>query len=439
MFPNKKPLILIELNEINFDVVEKYLLAEPSRFPSLKKLMTCRRIRTMSEQSYSELEPWIQWPSVHTVQTFSEHKIFRLGDIVGSKVPQIFEQIERSGHCVGVISAMNAENRLAKPAYFIPDPWTRTQPDKSWWSKTIASAISQAVNGNSEAEVHLGTWLSLGLGVMRFARPAHYAMYIGLILKSRRKPWLKAIILDLFLHDLHLSLFSARKPDFSTLFLNAGAHIQHHYFFNSFPVQASIPHRNPEWYVECDDDPVADVLELYDVIIGEYLSLEESEIIVATGLSQVPYDRTKFYYRLRSHSEFLKSLDIKFSAVHPRMSRDFLIEFDERADAIAARQKLAGVRVLDCDMPLFGEIEDRGTSLFVTMTYPNEIRKTTKFASGGVVDFLLPKVAFVAIKNGMHQEVGFAFFTCDASAFAPVDGSHVSQIGAAIIKYFGVH
>ena len=42
-----------------------------------------------------------------------------------------------------------------------------------------------------------------------------------------------ALLLDLILHDLHINLLSKNKTEFSSIFLNAGAHIQHHYFFNS--------------------------------------------------------------------------------------------------------------------------------------------------------------------------------------------------------------
>ena len=51
---------------------------------------------------------------------------------------------------------------------------------------------------------------------------------------------------------------------------------------------------------------------------------------------------------------------------------------------------------------------------------------------------MLSEVSFVAIKNGMHQEEGFAFFTHGASMYAPADKSHVAELGAAIKEYFGL-
>ena len=59
----------------------------------------------------------------------------------------------------------------------------------------------------------------------------------------------------------------------------------------------------------------------------ELLNQKKSELIIATGLSQKPYDQNKFYYRLKDHKDFLNSLGIKFNVLTPRMTRDFHISF----------------------------------------------------------------------------------------------------------------
>lgn len=435
--PNKR-LILLELNEINFDVVERYIAADATRFPALKKLLSGSRIRTSCEKQYEELEPWIQWASVHTGKTYAEHGVFRLGDMVSSGVPQIFEQLEQAGYKVGAISAMNAENRLKQPAYFIPDPWTQTPADPSWWSQSLGQAVSQAVNDNAQERITPKSALQVLLGLIRFARVTHYQKYLSLVLASRRKPWLKSLVLDLLLHDVHWSMFNAKKPNFSTLFLNAGAHIQHHYFFNAEPLRKDSHNKNPAWYVPENEDPLADVLGLYDLIVGEYFDRTDSEVVLATGLAQKPYDRVKFYYRLKNHANYLQGLGIAFSGVFPRMTRDFLIEFDSPQQAQSAQNLLAEVRVVSDDVPLFGEIDNRGSSLFVTLTYPQEITAQTQYQVGGRKMALLPEVSFVAIKNGMHQEEGFAFFTQGAAKYAPADKAHVAQLGTTIKGYFGM-
>jgi hypothetical protein len=384
------------------------------------------------------LEPWIQWASVHTGKTFAEHGIFRLGDIVNAEVPQIFEQVEHAGYKVGAISAMNAANRLKQPAYFIPDPWTQTPADSSWWSKSLGQAISQAVNDNAQARITTESVLQLLLGLLRFARVTHYRKYLSLILGIRCKPWLKALVLDLMLHDVHWSMFNKKRPNFSTLFLNAGAHIQHHYFLNAEPLRKDSLIKNPAWYVSEDKDPLADVLGLYDMIVREYFARTDTDVVLATGLAQKPYDRVKFYYRLKDHKKFLHGIGITFSAVFPRMTRDFLIKFDNAQQARSAQQVLAGVRVVGSLIPLFDEIDNRGHSLFVTLTYPQEVTAQTQYQIGDRKEALLPAVSFVAIKNGMHQEQGFAFFTPGVAKHAPADNVHVSQLSLTIQKYFGL-
>jgi hypothetical protein len=219
------------------------------------------------------------------------------------------------------------------------------------------------------------------------------------------------------------------------LFLNAGAHIQHHYFFNASVLRDQLNMRNPGWYVAEDVDPIGEMLEVYDLIVSDYLDVPGVELIVATGLSQKPYDRVKFYYRLRDHDGFLRAAGIQFEQVLPRMTRDFLIEFADAGAARAALERLASITVNGGER-LFGDIDDRGSSLFVTLTYPQEITAETRFELAGSALALKEHVVFVAIKNGMHQEKGFAFFTPDVMRFAPGEGAHVKELYRTIMGYF---
>jgi hypothetical protein len=433
-----KPLIFLELNEINFDLVKRYLSKYPRRFPGLEKLLSCKSIHTTSEKTYAELEPWIQWASVHTGKSYSEHKLFRLGDIVGSKVPQFFELLERAGVSVGGISPMNVENRLKNPAYFIPDPWTKTPTDNSWWSRQLGSAVAQAVNDNAQSIITKKSALCILLGLFRFAKFKHYPLYLKLAYQSIGASWRRALILDLLLHDFHTSLFRGKNAQFSTLFLNAGAHIQHHYFHNSPFIYAESGFRNPSWYISIKLDPFSEMLEVYDRIIEEYLANNNYELIVATGLSQKPYDRIKYYYRLKDHAVFLKKFGINFLEVYPRMTRDFLVTFQSVDDAKNAQSILSGLRLKDKSEPLFGEIENRGDKLFVTLTYQNEILSADILWYGSIKLEILQEVAFVAIKNGMHQSKGFAFFTPDIAKLCPANDSHVKELYSTVTNYFNV-
>lgn len=433
--PDDRRLILVELNEINFEIARGYI--DRLGLRHLRRLLDGCMRRTAAESRYEQLEPWIQWVSAHSGLKADEHGIFRLGDIVGSGVPQMFEELEAAGWRVGCLSAMNAENRLRRPAYFIPDPWTRTPSDGSFWSEALGAAVGQAVNDNADGRLTARSAAVLALGLLRFAAPRHWGLYASLAARSRGAPWRKALMLDLFLHDLHLALFRRARPHFSTLFLNAGAHIQHHYFLN---VPGAVPpgtQRNPDWYVHPAADPVGEMLQVYDRIVGELLDEPGTELIVATGLSQRPYDRVKYYWRLRDHADFLRRIGVAFVEVQPRMTRDFLVICRDAAEAAAAQAALAAARLEGLDTPVFGEIDNRGDSLFVTLTYPDEIRPGQMLAVGGRRVELHPLVTFVAIKNGMHRSEGYAFFSPRAARHAPEEGAHVSALYHAVRGFFG--
>jgi hypothetical protein len=430
----RRRLILVALNEINFDIARAYV--EPLGLAAVKQLLDGHGIRTTAEERYELLEPWIQWPSIHTGLSAAEHGIFRLGDIVASRVPQIFEQLEAGGLRVGCVSPMNAANRMRAPAYFIPDPWTQTPADDSWWSRNLASAISQAVNDNAQSHITPRSAAVLALGSIRFARPRNYGRYWSLATRSRAAPWRKALFLDLFLHDLHLRLFQGRGADFSTVFFNAGAHVQHHYFFNSPFLKGNGAH-NPGWYVPPDVDPLGEMLQVYDRILADYLALDDTEVIVATGLSQRPYDRAKFYYRLRDHRAFLTTIGVRCRRVEPRMTRDFLIEFNDESEAAAGVSRLEQCCIAESGERLFGEVDNRGTSAFVTLTYPRQIDDAARFCAAGSAPIpLLPHVAFVAVKNGMHQSDGFVFATSGIHPHLPTDGAHVRSLHTAMQGFF---
>lgn len=431
-----RALILLELNEINFDIVRMYV--DTLQLKNFSKIFSSGVVRTLSENSYEKLEPWIQWVSVHTGLTAAQHGVFRLGDIVQTDIPQFFELVESRGYSVGAISPMNTANRLCRPKYFIPDPWTRTGTDGSIMSKALSAALAQTVNDNSAGRISLKSLLTILLALVRFADPRHYFLYMKLAFKSRGAQWRKALFLDLFLHDLHTKLFRKHRPNFSTLFLNAAAHIQHHYFFNS-PYSGREVNPNPSWYIRSDVDPIAEMLSFYDSILGDLLRLNDVSILIATGLTQIPYDLNKYYYRLNDHSLFLKSIGLEFKDVLPRMTRDFEIQFDSPDKAKAAEILLLGMHLRGESTPIFGEIDNRGSSLFVTLTYPYQITEHAKLElnSSNAVNFS-EFVVFVAVKNGMHASHGFACGLGEIANFLPADNQHVKHLHTTVLNYFPV-
>lgn len=427
-----KPLIVIQLNEVNFDVVRHYA-GKYDDLPAFKRLLNdFRALETFGEQRYEELEPWIQWVSAQTGKTYAEHGVFRLGDVINTpdSLLQIFEVLESKGLRVGAISPMNARNRLQRPAYFVPDPWTATPSDGSGFSRRLTEMLRQTVNDNASGRITKRSLFTLAEAVLRSFHFRGTADLLRLILGTRRKPWTKSLILDQLIHLVHRSLWRRARPDVSFVFLNAGAHIQHHYFFNAEIDRK--PSANPAWYIAPEADPVRDMLKVYDRILSDYLALTRQgvRLMVATGLTQVPYDRVKYYYRLADHAAFLRTVDIEFVRVQPRMTRDFDVEFNDIAHAKAAAEVLGGITLERTGKALFREIEIRARSLFVTLTYPDEILPddVAVTAAGQRIGGFGRSLNFVAIKNGMHSTRGFAFVTPSTTLNLPSEAVSVTRL-----------
>jgi hypothetical protein len=403
-------LFLLELNEINFDFVKRYIAS--GKLPNLARLIDEHGIiETTSEQEYDKLEPWIQWVTAHTGKSFAEHGVFRLGDIVNHEIEQIWEVLERHNVSVAALSPMNAKNRTTNAAFFMPDPWTSTPVTGPTLLAKISAAISQAVNNNAQARISPTSMYWLFLGALRYARLKSYTYYLILVWRAlNNKEWAKAQILEELLANIAIKECRSKKPQFVSLFMNAGAHIQHHYMFNASVYDGT--QRNPKWLVAPQHDPVFEIYNQYDRILGHLRqALPDYRLIISTGLHQDPYPELKYYWRLKDHQNFLNMIGAKFLTVEPRMSRDFLIQCDSKVEAIATQMILESSCDID-GIKLF-DIDNRGDSLFVMLTYPKEISQGLQFKVGNIAYPLKEHCTFVAIKNGEHNGIGYLIDTAE--------------------------
>lgn len=417
-----KKLIFLELNEINIDYVKYYI--NQGLLPNFKALLGDYYLfTTTSEKEYSQLEPWIQWCSARSGLRYSDHGIFRLGDIVHSGLQQHWEIIEKEGFSVAAISPINAVNRTKKSKFWMPDPWVNTKVSGADFLKNLSEAINQSVNDNARGKIEVNSMFTLLWGFITMSKASSFLFYVkNMIGVFKKHHWSKALILDRLLADVFLNLYGKNYPDFSVLFLNAGAHIQHHYLFNSKAYKGSS--FNPEWYLKQCEDPVLNVFQLYDEIIKEFLSLENVRLMFATGLKQVPYENVTFYWRLKNHAEFLEKVGVQFKRVLPRMTRDFLVEFNNDSDIFKAEAIIKSIKDSN-GIPLFGVIENRVRDLFVTLTYPEDINKDLKIFVGENQMVSFEKdVVFVAIKNGRHHGDGY-FIDTNVEINGHVKGSSV--------------
>ena len=399
-------MILLALNELNIDFIKGYI--KGGKLPNFKKLLKNGVTKTTSENKYELLEPWIQWATVQTGKSYNEHQVFRLGDIINRPdLFQIFEDLEESGISVGAISPFNAENRLKNAKFFVPDPWTQTKVSGGYILKKLSFAVSKFVNSNASGKVSIIDIIWLVIGFIVYVRIKRWSNFFKMIL-IRKRPGVKAAILDMILLEVFVTLQKKHKPDYSHLFFNGGAHVQHHYMFNSSQYKGEFI--NPEWYCPSKWDPILMILEIYDTIIGDLLQTKE-KIIGITGLHQGPHVEQTFYWRPVSHKQLLIEAGVQGEFdVLPRMSRDFLIEVYSREHALSIEEHLNQFTDSVRKKPVFN-IDNRGESLFVEVIYDKDIVDGMSFdgPNGISINELQSKLAFVAIKNGKHNGIGYIF------------------------------
>ena len=426
----KPKIIFLEFNEANFELIRKYV-EKYNDLPNFKNIFKNKLIETESESVYENLEPWIQWVSAHTGLEMKDHNIFRLGDIVNSDLKQTYELIEERGYKVGAVSPMNTRNSLKKPSFFIPDPWTNTKPDKNWYSHYLSEALNQVVNDNSQSKIKISSFFKLAASSLYLLSPVKLVKLFILALKSISVPWKRASFLDYFLTDIYIALLKKHDPDFSSIFLNGIAHIQHHYMLSSKNVASN--HKNPSWY-DKNRDPLHESLRYYDSIIGK-LSKQSYKLIIATGLTQTPCSKPNYYYRLKSHESFFSKLNFEFEKIEPRMTRDFLVKFSDNISRDDFKKSLSQI-VLKQKL-LFGEVETRDKELFISMDYDDEILVSDRLELSGRKEIsIYDEVVFVAIKNGEHNAKGFFIADSELPSWPCDSKKHVATIHNYLLSIY---
>ena len=395
----------IELNEINFQWVKHYI--NNGELGNFNKLFSNFNIcETKSEDTYQDLEPWIQWPSYYTCLPLSEHKCFNLGEGKLLSKKSIYSIYQNMGYNVLALSPMNLTFKEENDSILLPDPWTghdyavETNLTKLWRS------ISKIVNQNASGAISLRDYYSLSIGFIRYARIKHYLKYIRLLMLSLKYKWAKAIILDLLLFDIFRSIKKSGCFQYSSIFLNAGAHIQHHHLYDSDCYQGK--NMNPKSYSPASQtkiDPIYEILKIYDYIIGETIN-EGSRVLFTSGLQQKENETPYYQYRPINHTSFYKEIGFKFKKVSARMSRDVsltceTISQQEKNIELCNKIKINGMNLFDYNL------ENNTGNLFIRLAWRGNINSFEKVLINGKEIDIKNKIVLVSIENAIHQTAGW--------------------------------
>src|SRR5262245_39928826 len=138
-------VLQIEFNELVPQLMDKWI-ADGS-LPNFKALRdrSLQFVSTVDVESPGELEPWIQWYSVHTGLSYDQHGVFHLTDGPRAKHRDIFDVLGDAGFTLGCCGSMNVKSFPADRGFFVADPWCDGQSAQPAALNTFQNFVSQYV------------------------------------------------------------------------------------------------------------------------------------------------------------------------------------------------------------------------------------------------------------------------------------------------------
>ena len=124
-------VVLIEFNELCPDLMDKFI--KEGCLPNFARLRSESEVyTTATDAAGEELNPWVQWVTLHTGLSHHEHKVLHLSQGHGLDKKAIWDHLSDSGYKVWVCSSMNPRADLPLNGFLLPDPWStgvRPQPE----------------------------------------------------------------------------------------------------------------------------------------------------------------------------------------------------------------------------------------------------------------------------------------------------------------------
>ena len=413
------PVVLLEFNELSPTLISDFI--ERGYLPNFKALRdSSQAYVTDAEEAAPNLEPWIQWVTVHSGLSYDEHGIFHLGDGDKLKVKCLWDIASDAGLPVWVCGSMNV--RYDKPirGAVLPDPWSlNTQP----YPEHVFAPYFTFVQRNVQEYTNDRVPLSKG----DYARFLQFMVAHGLSattgaaivrqLATERMTgkyrWKRATILDRLQWDVFKAFFKEIRPAFSTFFINSTAHFQHMHWRNMDPE----PFKNKPTDDEQQEykDAILYGYQQMDRIVGDALRLvgNNGVVMLSSALGQQPcliYEDIggKTFYRPRVFDKLLEYAGVNGPfTVAPVMSEEFHVYFETAEAAQRAATQLRELTV-DGREALRVEVKD-GKSVFAGCKIFEQLdREVLLHRGSGQESWPFFRVFYQVegVKSGMHHPDG---------------------------------
>ena len=341
-------VILIEFNELTPSLMFRFI--HEGVLPNFEKFHKESAVYITDTPARGEdLNPWVQWVSVHTGLSEKEHGVMRLNEAKTFSGQFIWDKLSAINISSWICGSMNTNRATGFIGHHLPDPWSESiSPHPAGKFDTYIDYISSSVHGHSSnttpsAKNFIIFMLKNGLSLNTVIRVVKQLVLETL---DKGSKWKRASLMDWFQLDVFRKIFKKDMPGFATFFSNSTAHYQHHYWRDFEPEKFG----STKIATGAKPDAIRYGYQNLDKVLGEIveLSCNDTTLIFCTALSQKPYlmedlDQVRFYYHIKDQKLFGHNfgLDI-FYKYTPVMAEQFHLEFNTTSDAEIAFTIMSG-------------------------------------------------------------------------------------------------
>lgn len=345
-------VLILEMNELTPRLLRKFM--SEGYLPNFEKLYQQSYIyQTDAGESGLNLNPWVQWFTVHSGVPFDEHQVYLLGEGYSKEIPTLGNVVSSAGSTVALFGSMNVGFDKPLNGVAMPDAWAdgvTAYPDTlEPFRKFVQSQVQE--HTNPDFRPTLKDYVEFGTFMIKHGLSASTTLGIMWQLASERfngRTWKRPFVLDSLQWDAFSHFYDKNKPDFATFFSNSVAHTQHTHWreFEPEPFEVKPSQEELEKY----GDAIRDAYVANDKIVKRALSIIDSDttLIFCTALSQRPAlewesEGGKTFYRPYDIEEFCRFLGIEADvSCRPVMAEEFWIEFNDDKDLEQGLEVLEG-------------------------------------------------------------------------------------------------
>lgn len=341
--------IQIELNELCPGLIDEFIA--DGQLPNFRRLRESSEVFITDASDEANLEPWVQWPTLHSGVPDLDHGIEHLGEGHRLSGRGIARELAAAGFRVGVFGSMNLDYGPLD-GFVLPDPWNPKSKPHPAALTPFTNFVSSAVQENSANKIDLQAALPFLKYLTTHGLAATTVLSaLRQVIQERRDggiKWRRPFILDAISYDAFRNLVRRHEVAYATFFSNSTAHLQHYYWRNFRPESFTIP-SPPEDHPSLTDAILAGY-QNHDRLLGRFLAdFPDDRLILVTALSQEPWDTTMCTYRPKDFNRLLGLVGIDGGQVivEPVMAERFFLSFPHEMAARNAAARLTGTQIGD--------------------------------------------------------------------------------------------